>query len=144
MWSSSIASTDIGRGAGAGEVRTRVTADAVVGGVIGALDAPEALLLGRPDEHDRLRVAGRTVPLTLPARRELGAVLMPPRRAHPWPERIPSSRFGQLPGDLVDYTPTEPLLVVEVDADVSFEHDRWRHPTTYRRVRSDLRPMDLT
>ena len=49
-----------------------------------------------------------------------------------------------MPGDLVDYTPTEPLLVVEVDADVSFEHDRWRHPTRYRRVRSDLRPMDLT
>ena len=38
---------------------------------------------------------------------------MPPRRAHPGPERIPPSRFGQLPGDLVDYTPTEPLLVVE-------------------------------
>jgi hypothetical protein len=89
-------------------------------------------------------VAGRTVPLTLPARRELGAVLMPPRRAHPWPERIASSRFGQLPGDLVDYTPTEPLLVVEVDTDVSFEHDRWRHPTRYCRVRSDLRPVDLT
>ena len=67
-----------------------------------------------------------------------------PQRAHPWPERISSSRFGQLPGDLMDYTPTEPLLVVEVDADVSFEHDRWRHPTRYRRVRSDLRPMDLT
>ena len=44
----------------------------------------------------------------------------------------------------MDYTPTEPLLVVEVDADVSFEHDRWRHATRYRRVRSDLRPMDLT
>ena len=109
------------------KVRTRVTADAVVGGVIGALDAPEALLLGRPDERGRLRVAGRTVPLP---------------RAHPWPERIPSSRFGQLPGDLMDYTPTEPVLVVEVD--VSFEHDRWRHPTRYRRVRSDLRPIDLT
>jgi hypothetical protein len=80
----------------------------------------------------------------LPARREIGAVLVPARQAHPWPARIPSSRFGQLPGELVDYTPTEPLLVVEVDADVSFEHDRWRHPTRYRRVRSDLRPMDLT
>jgi hypothetical protein len=125
------------------KVRTRVTADAVVGGVIGALDAPEALLLGLPDERGRLRVAGRTVALTLPARREIGAVLVPARQAHPWPERIPSSRFGQLPGELVDYTQTEPLLVVEVDADVSFEHDRWRHPTRYRRVRSDLRPTDL-
>jgi hypothetical protein len=68
--------------------------------------------------------------LTLPVRREL-----PPQQAHPWPERIPSSRFGQLPGDLADYTPTEPLLVVEVDADVCFELDRWRHPTGFRRVR---------
>jgi ATP-dependent DNA ligase len=126
------------------KVRTRVTADAVVGGVIGALDAPDALLLGLPDERGRLRVAGRTAPLTLPARCELGALLMPPRRAHPWPDRIPSSRFGQLPGDLIDYTPTEPMLVVELDADVCFEHDRWRHPTGFRRIRGDLQPMDLT
>ena len=26
----------------------------------------------------------------------------------------------------IDYTPTEPLLVVEVDADVCFEHERIR------------------
>ena len=104
------------------KVRTRTTADAVVGGVIGPLNAPEALLLGLPDETGRLRVAGRTGPLTLPARRELGALLVPPRRTHPWPDQIPSSRFGQLPGDLVDYTPTEPLLVVEVDTDVCFDH----------------------
>src|SRR5690349_20424465 len=82
-------------------------------GVIGPLDAPEALLLGLPDDTGRLRVAGRTGPLTLPARRELGTLLVPPQRTHPWPERIPASRFGQLPGDLVDYTPAEPLLVVE-------------------------------
>ena len=126
------------------KVRTRATADAVVGGVLGPLNAPEALLLGLPDSRGRLRVAGRTGPLTLPARRELGALLVPPQRAHPWPERSPSSRFGQLPGDLVDYTPTEPLLVVEVDADVCFEHERWRHPTAFRRVRGDLQPADLT
>jgi ATP-dependent DNA ligase len=126
------------------KVRTRVTADAVVGGVIGSLRAPEALVLGLPDERGRLRVAGRTGPLTLPARRELGTLLVPPQRTHPWPERIPSSRFGQLPPEPVDYTPKEPLLVVEVDADVCFEHERWRHATTYRRVRGDLEPADLT
>lgn len=43
----------------------------------------------------------------------------------------------------IDYTPTEPLLVVAVDADVCFEHERWRHTTTFRRVRDDLRPTDL-
>ena len=42
------------------KVRTRTTADAVVGGVIGPLNAPEALLLGLPDDNGRLRVAGRT------------------------------------------------------------------------------------
>jgi ATP-dependent DNA ligase len=125
------------------KVRTYLTVDAVVGGVIGPLTAPEALLLGLPDKHGRLRVAGRTGPLTLPARREIGALLMPPQRAHPWPERIPSSRFGQRPGDLTDYTPTEPLLIVEVDADVCFEHDRWRHPTGFRRIRADLQTWDL-
>ena len=125
------------------KVRTRTTADAVVGGVIGPVNAPEALLLGLPDGRGRLVVAGRTGPLTLPARHELGALLVPPERTHPWPERLPSSRFGQLPGDLVDYTPTEPLLVVEVDADVCFEEERWRHATTFRRLRGDLHPADL-
>src|SRR5690349_23959220 len=80
------------------KVRTRTTADAVVGGVIGPLHAPEALLLGLPDDTGRLRVAGRTSPLTLPARHEFGTLLMPPQRTHPWPERIPASRFGRLPG----------------------------------------------
>jgi hypothetical protein len=126
------------------KVRTQTTADAVVGGVIGPLDAPEALLLGLPDERGGLRVAGRTGSVTLPARRELGARLIPTQRTHPWPDRIPSSRFGQLPGDLVDYTPTEPLLVVEVDADVCLEHHRWRHPKGFRRIRAELDPMDLS
>ena len=76
------------------KIRTRATADAIVCGVIGPLNAPEALLLGLPDDTGRLRVAGRTGPLTLPARHEIGAVLVPARQAHPWPERIPSSRFG--------------------------------------------------
>jgi ATP-dependent DNA ligase len=125
------------------KVRARTTADAVVGGVIGPLDAPEALLLGLPDNTGRLRVAGRTSPLTSPARYELGMLLMPPQRTHPWPERIPASRFGQLPGDLVDYTPTEPLLVVEVDTDTCFDQARWRHPTAFRRVRAELDPLDL-
>jgi hypothetical protein len=126
------------------KVRTHVTADAVVAGVIGSIDAPQALLLGLPDEHGRLRVAGRTGPLMLPDRGELGTLLQAPHAAHPWPQRLPSSRFGALPGELIDYTPTEPLLVVEVDTDTCFEQQRWRHPTGFRRVRGDLQPGDLT
>jgi hypothetical protein len=45
------------------KIRTRLTAEAVVGGVLGSLEQPEALILGRPDPHGRLRVAGRTTPL---------------------------------------------------------------------------------
>ncbi len=73
----------------------------------------------------------RIGPLTLPARRQLGAMLTAVQGAHPWPDRIPSSRFGQLPPQPVDYTPAEPEIVVEVDADVCFEQDRWRHATVF-------------
>jgi ATP-dependent DNA ligase len=125
------------------KVRTRVTAEAVVGGVIGPLDAPEVLILGRVDDGGRLRVAGRTGRLPVPLRAELGAVLEPPRRIHPWPTTIPSTRFGQLPPQPVEYTPVNPAVVVELDADVAFEHGRWRHPTALRRLRLDLAAEDL-
>jgi ATP-dependent DNA ligase len=126
------------------KVRTRTTAEAIVGGVFGPLNAPESLLLGRHDERGRLQVAGRTGPLTLPARRELWAVLTASRGAHPWPEQFPSSRFGQLLPLPVDYTPAEPEVVVEVDADVCVEQDQWRHATVFRRLRLDLSPDDVT
>ena len=45
---------------------------------------------------------------------------------------------GRSLGTLIDHTPTEPLLVVEVDADACFEHDRSRHPAQFCRVRLDL------
>jgi len=44
-----------------------------------------------------------------------------------WPDRIAASRFGQLTAEPIDYTPTEPLVVVEVDADTCFEYERRRH-----------------
>jgi hypothetical protein len=44
------------------KVRTRVTAEAVVGGVIGPLHA-QVLILGRVDDGGRLRVPGRTGPV---------------------------------------------------------------------------------
>src|SRR4029453_8740537 len=45
------------------KLRTRLTAEAVVGGVIGPADAPRVLILGRCDAHGRLRVAGRSTQL---------------------------------------------------------------------------------
>jgi ATP-dependent DNA ligase len=48
------------------KLRTRLTAEAVIGGVIGPIKAPKVLLLGRPDTHGQLHLAGRTTELTPP------------------------------------------------------------------------------
>ncbi len=126
------------------KVRAHHTAEAIVGGVVGPLNAPDALLLGRHDDEGRLRVVGRTGPLPLAARRELGKLLTGPDGAHPWPALLPANRFGHWSTDDLVYTATEPNLVVEVDADGCFEHGRWRHLTHYLRVRLDLQPDEIT
>lgn len=132
------------------KVRTRITTEAIVGGVIGSLDTPEVLILGRHDLQGRLRVAGRTSPLPAAVRREVGQALIAPVAAHPWPAVLPSSRFGQLPPRPVAYTPVEPLVVVEIDADTAMEQDRWRHarcsagyaPTSGSTTSPPARPPD--
>jgi ATP-dependent DNA ligase len=120
------------------KIRCRNTAEAVVGGVIGSVAAPEALVLGLTDQQGRLRVAGRTTRLPPHVRPEIGRQLTAAPRAHPWPATIPSSRFGQLPGERVEYTQVEPSLVVEVDVDAAFEQERWRHPPRFVRTRPDM------
>ncbi|MDD7966165.1 ATP-dependent DNA ligase [Actinomycetospora lemnae] len=124
------------------KLRARSTAEAVIGGVFGTLERPEALVLGRY-QRDRLRVVGRTSGLPLPARGELRRLLRPPRQEHPWPPRLPSSRFGQTPGIEIEYTQVAPELVVEVETDTAFEQGRWRHATKFLRLRADLAPGDL-
>jgi hypothetical protein len=125
------------------KVRTRLTAEAVIGGVLGSIAQPGALLVGRYDDRGRLRVAGRTHALHPRARREVAAVLTSAGDQHPWPSTIPSSRFGQLLSEPVEYTKVAPTAVVELDVDTAFEHHRWRHPTRFVRVRAELRPTDL-
>lgn len=123
--------------------RVRLSAEAVVGGVLGPLSAPHALVVGKIDGRGRLRIAGRTRPLPLSARAELAAVLTETTDEHPWPATIPASRFEQLGVDPVHYTRVSPDVVVELDVDTAFEHQRWRHPVSYQRIRADLRPTDL-
>jgi len=79
------------------KLRARDTAEAIISGVFGTIEHPEALVLGRY-RGDRLSVVGRTSPLPLAARAQLRRLLRPPSREHPWPPRLPSSRFGQTPG----------------------------------------------
>jgi ATP-dependent DNA ligase len=126
------------------KIRTRHTTEAVVGGVLGSIDRPEALIVGRYDTSGRLRVAGRTTALPRPARTELGRVLTPGAvGTHPWPVTIPSSRFGQRPSEPIDYVQVAPRTVVELDVDTSFQQDRWRHAARYVRLRADLCPGDV-
>ncbi|MFD0784895.1 ATP-dependent DNA ligase, partial [Micromonospora azadirachtae] len=73
--------------------RTRITTEAVVGGVTGSLRSLDTLLLGRLDRQGKLRYTGRTHPLSARHREELAGKLSPLRAArrlgvpavHPWP-----------------------------------------------------------
>jgi hypothetical protein len=112
------------------KIRTRLTAEAIVGGVLGSLEHPEALILDRPDPQGRLRVAGRTGHLPPTVRTEIAALLTPAAGDHhPSPAAIPSSWFGQLPSRPIDFRPLVPDTVVELDVDTAFERHRWRHGT---------------
>ncbi|MFF9285428.1 ATP-dependent DNA ligase [Streptomyces griseosporeus] len=122
------------------KVRARETADAVVGGVTGVVHAPSTLLLGRYDQADRLRLVARTAPLSTAGRREVGALLHPAGREHPWHGVRFSAGWGR--GDL-DFTPVRPELVVEFLADTALDDGRWRHPVRYLHVRDDLGPDQL-
>jgi ATP-dependent DNA ligase len=125
------------------KIRTRLTAEAIVGGVLGSLEQPEALILGRPDHRGCLRVAGRTTPLPRAARTQIAATLTPAGDTHPWPPAIPSSRFGHLASTPIEYLQVAPTTVVELDVDLSFENHRWRHGARFVRIRAELRPEDL-
>ncbi|MCG5466708.1 ATP-dependent DNA ligase [Micromonospora sp. MED01] len=127
--------------------RTRIVSEAIVGGVTGAVRSPSTVLLGRFDRRGKLRYTGRTHPLSADQRAELSAALSLPgalqhRRAavvHPWPHPLPASWAGQFDRpDPLRYVQVEPTVVVEIEADVAFEHQRWRHAVRYVRTRSDM------
>lgn len=132
------------------KLRARSTTEAVIGGVTGGITTPESLLLGRFDALGRLRYVGRTHPLNAVFRREVGGLLAPAaaRRgggiAHPWPKPLPAAWSGQLVrAEPLPYTQVRPVLVVEIDVDSAFEHNRWRHGVRYVRVRLDLSTEDV-
>jgi ATP-dependent DNA ligase len=57
------------------KLRTRITAEAIVGGITGPVQAPQELILGRHDDTGLLRVAGRTTALRPPTSTRIGALL---------------------------------------------------------------------
>jgi ATP-dependent DNA ligase len=127
------------------KVRVRTSAEAVVGGVLGPITAPVALVLGHPDPDGQLRVVGRTLPIPRHARAELSALLRPAAPSHPWPAVLPPSRYGD--GAPVEYARVQPSVVVELAVDSAIDTVRgrpvWRHPAKLQRVRHDLHPEDL-
>jgi ATP-dependent DNA ligase len=119
------------------KLRTRITAEAIVGGVTGLVDAPQDLVLGRY-QQGRLRIAGRTTALPSAASVRIGQLLE--QDDHDWPEKLPAHAWG---APRTAYTRVRPDLVVEVCADLALDGLRWRHPVRLVRVRSDLHATDL-
>ncbi|WP_207915387.1 hypothetical protein [Micromonospora sp. 15K316] len=117
----------------------------------GNLDSPDTLLLGRYDRRGRLRYTGRTHPLGAQQRAELGGMLSPLRPSNrrggtvcPWPETLPASWSGQLDRpEPLPYVQVELVVVVEIEADVAFDHQRLRHRVRYIRARPDVSTYDV-
>jgi ATP-dependent DNA ligase len=125
------------------KVKYRTSTEAVIGGVVGSLEAPQALILGRQVEG-QLRVVGRTSPLPAVVRRQFAGVLTPAGGEHPWPEALPGGWAGGFPGaDPVHYLRVIPNVVVEVLVDAAQGAGRWRHLAGFARLRTDLRPEDV-
>lgn len=133
------------------KIRSRLTTEAIIGGVTGKLIAPQTVLLGRLDQRGRLRYTGRTRPLGEALQRDLAALLIPPTPRphgydvdHPWPQPLPANWSGQFnrPRPLV-YRQVLPVVVAEILTDTAFEFGRWRHPVVMARVRTDMSVYDV-
>ncbi|WP_331729106.1 ATP-dependent DNA ligase (plasmid) [Streptomyces avidinii] len=123
------------------KLRTRMTAEGIIGAVTGSAHAPRSLLLGRLDAAGRLRLVARSTPLSRPAAAELGAVLRPAGAEHPWWGREFSAGWGTK--EPLAFQPVVPDLVAEVDVDTAFDLGRHRHPVRYLRLRDDMDAGDV-
>lgn len=98
------------------------------------------MVVGLP-VHGRLRIVGRSAPLSARAGRDLARHLHPPQGNHPWPEEISErllDRFNK-EGSAVRLTLVDPI-VVEVSADVAWSGRAFRRPVRLVRVRLELDP----
>ncbi|WP_247040577.1 ATP-dependent DNA ligase [Arthrobacter rhizosphaerae] len=126
------------------KVKSRKVVDVVVAAVIGPATQPRGVVVGLP-LHGRLRIVGRSGPLSARAGRDLAPYLRPPQGKHPWPEEISErslDRFTKESGK-IHLTLVEPL-VAEVSADVAWSGQAFRHSVRLVRVRPDLQPDEVS
>src|SRR5690349_1915792 len=122
------------------KVKSRTSIDAIIGAVIGPLERPEALVVGRYTDDGELTIVGRTVPLSTGQATAVAAVIGKAVGAHPWPEWIGSGHFG----GPIAISRVAPQVVVEVTADTALQAGRHRHALRLVRLRPDLTPDDVS
>lgn len=123
------------------KVKRRETFEVLVGGVIGSLRNPEAVIAGR-HRDGVLVVVGRTVPLKPTEAKKLAALIEPAGDDHPWPDHIASHRWGGSDSK-VELVKVVPNVVIEVAADAALSNGQWRHPLRFVRHRADVAPKDV-
>lgn len=126
------------------KVKHRETVNVVCAAVLGPVTRPVVVVAGLP-VTGRLRIVGRTAPLSAGASRVLAGALEPARGGHPWPVQVVSATvngFGAGGKEPVELTLVEPV-VVEVSADVAWSGTSFRHPLRFVRTRPDVDPADV-
>ncbi|WP_102191256.1 ATP-dependent DNA ligase [Microbacterium aurantiacum] len=121
------------------KVKHRESLDVVCAAVTGSRARPREVVVGVWVDG-RLRIAGRSTPLSAKASRLLGAVLQEPIGEHPWPEEVKPgalSRFNRSGSERVPLVLVEPM-VVEISADVAMMGQSFRHPVRFLRPRPEL------
>ncbi|MFE3169224.1 ATP-dependent DNA ligase [Streptomyces sp. NPDC059224] len=123
------------------KVRSRTTAEGVIGGVTGPLASPASLLLARYDGAGRLRLIARSTPLPTAVRTDLAGRLRAATGEHQWHGRRFSAGWGTR-GEL-EYHPVDPDLVAEFVADTAVDDGIYRHPVQFLRLREDLLAQEI-
>jgi ATP-dependent DNA ligase len=121
------------------KVKAVQTDELIVGAVVGSIDHPDRLVLGRPGPDGALRIAAVTGPLTPQASAELAAAVTSAGPDHPWPNQI-RTVWGREPTPI---TLVQPLLVAEIAGDATGQGRVYRHMVRFVRLRPDFASGDV-
>ncbi|MFD7161590.1 ATP-dependent DNA ligase [Kribbella sp. NPDC059898] len=124
------------------KIRHRHSREIIVGGVLGPITRPDAVIAGQYDAGGNLIIVGRTGTLSPSQSAQLATLLSPAQAGHSWPDEISaypwSGRDAARP-----LTKVEPNVVVEVAVDTATQGRQSRHLMRYLRIRPDLTPADV-